>query len=97
MKDPISIVRPDIITGIEADNEVPLLAVYDGVHYESVYPASETDQYLTRVFVVKYPRFKGDCFKTFVKETVFVGQNLKDEEKRKFGVHIYRQIKHGLL
>ena len=91
VKDPINIVRPDIITGVEADNEVPLLAVYDGVHYESVYPASEMDQYLTRVFVVKYPGFKGDCFKTFIKETVFVGQKLKDEEKKSFAVDDYEK------
>ena len=84
VKDPISIVRPDLITGGEADNEVPLLAVYDGVHYESVYPASKTDQYLTKVFIVKYPEFKGDNFKTFFKETVLVGQNfsMDDYEKK---------------
>ena len=84
LKDPISIVRPDLITGGEADNEVPLLAVYDGVHYESVYPASKTDQYLTKVLIVNYPEFKGDNFKTFFKEIVFVGQNfgVDDYEKK---------------
>ena len=82
VKDPISIVRPDLITGGEADNEVPLLAVYDGVHYESVYPASKTDQYLTKLFIVNYPEFKGDNFKTFVKETVFVVDDYEKKSKQ---------------
>ena len=66
-KDPISIIRADMAGG-SLDNKIPLLAVYNGYHYESVYPESQKDQYLSRVICTEFPRFiqhQGEFKKVF--------------------------------
>ena len=69
-KDPIIVIKPDIIPGGISDNEYPLLAFYDGVHYESVYPISYNDRELTKMVVAEFPEYKGDNFKNYFKELI---------------------------
>lgn len=69
-KDPIIVIKPDIIPGGISDNEYPLLAFYDGVHYESVYPISYNDRELTKMVVAEFSEYKGDNFKNYFKELI---------------------------
>ena len=67
-KDPISVIRADTLPGGGTDCDVPLLAVYDGTHYSSVYPATGKDCQLTKLMVEKINNFQGDDFKKFFKQ-----------------------------
>ena len=49
--DLITLIRPDVVPGGHADNPYPLLMVYKGDHYESVYPSSCWDRELTKALV----------------------------------------------
>ena len=60
--DLITVVRPDVVPGGQADNLYPLLIVYKGYHYESVYPSSCWDRELTKAFVEENTEYKGEDF-----------------------------------
>ena len=67
IKDPIVVIQPKKFNKQEPDRCVPLLGIYDGSHYQSVYPETKEDEQLT-VDIVKYvPEFQGD-FKSFLKQ-----------------------------
>jgi hypothetical protein len=63
---PILIINQKDFTGEDCDNMVPLIGVYNGTHYESLYPATEKDEELTVEFVKHFPGFQGN-FKNFIK------------------------------
>ena len=51
----------------EPDSCIPLVAIYNGTHYQSVFPASKKDEQLTVDIVKYFPEFQGN-FKDFCKE-----------------------------
>ena len=59
--EPITLIRPDVVPGGKADCEYPILAIYDGVHYESVYPASWRDREITKIIVQEIIKNNGCC------------------------------------
>ena len=75
--EPITLIRPDVIPGGKADCEYPILAIYDGVHYQSVYPASWRDREITKIIVHKMIENNGcsEGLKTAIEEKI------KDFEK----------------
>ena len=82
-KNPFLVINQKDITGEDSDSMVPLLGVYDGSHYESLYPATEKDEELTVEFVKHFPDFRGN-FKEYMqciannKDTVNIS-NVNDE------------------
>ena len=60
--DLITMVSPDVVDGGQADNAYPLLIVYKGDHYESVYPSSCWDRELTKAFVKEKTKYTGEDF-----------------------------------
>ena len=67
VKDPIVVIQQKMFTNEEPDSSVPLLGIYDGTHYQSVFPASKKDEKLTEDIVKYFPEFQGD-FKAFFKD-----------------------------
>ena len=67
VKDPIVVIQQKMFTNEEPDSSVPLLGIYDGTHYQSVFPASKKDEKLTEDIVKYFPEFHGD-FKAFFKD-----------------------------
>ena len=67
VKDPIVVIQQKMFTNEEPDSSVPLLGIYDGTHYQSVFPASKKDEKLTEDIVKYFPEFQGD-FKAFFKK-----------------------------
>ena len=82
-KNPFLVINQKDITGEDSDSMVPLLGVYDGSHYESLYPATEKDEELTVELVKHFPDFRGN-FKEYMqciannKDTVNIS-NVNDE------------------
>ena len=68
-QDPIVVIEQKIYTNEEPDSCVPLLGIYDGTHYQSVFPASKKDEELTVQIVKYFPEFQGD-FKAFFKDKI---------------------------
>ena len=56
-KNPFFVINQKDFTGEDSDSMVPLIGVYDGSHYESLYPATEKDEELTVEFVKHFPDF----------------------------------------
>ena len=67
VKDPIVVIQQKMFTNEEPDSSVPLLGIYDGTHYQSVFPASKKDEKLTEDIVKYFPEFQWN-FETFFKE-----------------------------
>ena len=65
-QNPIMIINQKDFTGEDSDSMVPLIGVYNGTHYESLYPATEKDEELSVEFVKHFPGFQGN-FKNFIK------------------------------
>ena len=83
IKDPIVVIRPQMFNKEEPDSCIPLLGIYNGTHYQSVFPASKKDEQLTVDIVKYFPEFQGD-FKSFLKakheKLENVGPNCRYEE-----------------
>ena len=47
IEDPIVVIQQKMFTKEEPDSCVPILGIYDGTHYQSVFPASNKDEQLT--------------------------------------------------
>ena len=67
IEDPIVVIQQKMFTKEEPDSCVPILGIYDGTHYQSVFPASNKDEQLTEDIVKYFPEFQGD-FKAFFKK-----------------------------
>ena len=67
IEDPIVVIQQKIFTHEEPDSCVPILGIYDGTHYQSVFPASKKDEELTEDIVKYFPEFQGN-FKAFFKD-----------------------------
>ena len=68
-QDPIVVIQQKIYTNEDPDSCVPLLGIYDGTHYQSVYPASKRDEKLTEEIIKYFPDFQGN-FKAFFKDNI---------------------------
>jgi hypothetical protein len=66
IKDPIIVIQPQMFNKKEPDSCIPLLGIYNGTHYQSVFPASKKDEQLTVDIVKYFPEFQGN-FKSFFK------------------------------
>ena len=66
IKDPIVVIQPQMFNKEEPDSCIPLLGIYNGTHYQSVFPASKKDEQLTVDIVKYFPEFQGN-FKSFFK------------------------------
>ena len=66
IKDPIIVIQPQMFNKEEPDSCIPLLGIYNGTHYQSVFPASKKDEQLTVDIVKYFPDFQGN-FKSFFK------------------------------
>jgi hypothetical protein len=66
IKDPIVVIQPQMFNKEEPDSCIPLLGIYNGTHYQSVFPASKKDEQLTVDIVKYFPDFQGN-FKSFFK------------------------------
>lgn len=64
-KDPIIVIEQKYFTKEEPDSTIPLLAIYNGHHFQSVIPASNADEELTVEIVKYFVNFQGN-FKSFL-------------------------------
>ena len=71
----IKIIQPDVVQGGKANIEYPIVVIYDGTHYSSVYPATLKDKELTKKLMNELTNFVGsnfqEHFKQVIKEDVF--------------------------
>ena len=67
IKDPIVVIQQQMFSNEEPDSCIPLVGIYNGTHYQSVFPASKKDEQLTVDIVKYFPEFQGN-FKDFCKE-----------------------------
>ena len=59
IEDPIVVIQQKMFTKEEPDSCVPILGIYDGTHYQSVFPASNKDEQLTEDINKYIPEFRG--------------------------------------